>query len=82
MPLLFNLAIHDALVAVKAELRDGEVLFAFLDDVYTVDRIGLWSVCDLNPSPRPKKCQSEGGGPALTKMRGGGGEGAVVDLPE
>ena len=36
MPLLFSLAIHDALVAVKAELRDGEVLFAFLDDVYAV----------------------------------------------
>ena len=36
MPLLFSLAIHDALVAVKAELRDGEVLFAFLDDVNAV----------------------------------------------
>ena len=36
MPLVFSLAIHDALVAVKAELRDGEVLFAFLDDVYAV----------------------------------------------
>ena len=36
MPLLFSLAIHDALMAVKAELREGEVLFAFLDDVYAV----------------------------------------------
>ena len=36
MPLLFSPAIHDALVAVKAEFRDGEVLFAFLDDVYVV----------------------------------------------
>ena len=36
MPLLFSLAIHDALVAVQAELREGEVLFAYLDDVYAV----------------------------------------------
>ena len=36
MPLLFSLAMHDALVAVQAELREGEVLFAFLDDVYAV----------------------------------------------
>ena len=36
MPLLFSLAIHDALVAVQAELREGEALFAFLDDVYAV----------------------------------------------
>ena len=36
MPLLFSLAIHDALVAVQAELGEGEVLFAFLDDVYVV----------------------------------------------
>ena len=36
VPLLFSLAIHDALVAVQAELREGQVLFAFLDDVYVV----------------------------------------------
>ena len=38
MHLLFNLAIHDALVAVQTELREGQsfVLFAFLDDVYVV----------------------------------------------
>ena len=33
MPLLFSLAIHDAL---EVELEDGELLFAFLDDVYFV----------------------------------------------
>ena len=36
MPLLFSLAIHDALEEVQAELEDGELLFAFLDDVYVV----------------------------------------------
>ena len=35
---------------------------------------GVCGGCDLNPSPPPqKKCQSEGGGgPALTKIEGGG----------
>ena len=33
MPLLFSLAIHNALVEVQANLRDEEHLFAFLDDV-------------------------------------------------
>ena len=36
MPLLFSLAIHDALLAVQAQVREGEVLFAFLDDVNAV----------------------------------------------
>ena len=36
MPLLFSLAIHDVLEEVQAELEDGELLFAFLDDVYVV----------------------------------------------
>ena len=31
MPLLFSLAIHNALAAVKEELKAGEMLFAFLD---------------------------------------------------
>ena len=42
MPLLFSLGIHDALARVDAQLREGEHLFAFLDDVYTIaepDRI-------------------------------------------
>ena len=34
MPLLFSLGMHSALVAVKAKLKEGERLFAFLDDVY------------------------------------------------
>ena len=34
MPLLFSLAIHNALVDVKLEMRAGEELYAFLDDVY------------------------------------------------
>ena len=36
MPLMFSLAIHNALVEVKASMRLGEMLFAFLDDVYVV----------------------------------------------
>ena len=42
MPLLFSLAIHNALAEVKEQLLDGEFLFAFLDDVYVLakpDRI-------------------------------------------
>ena len=42
MPLLFSLAIHNALAEVKEQLLDGEFLFAFLDDVYVMakpDRI-------------------------------------------
>ena len=34
MPLLFSLGMHSALVAINAKLKEGERLFAFLDDVY------------------------------------------------
>ena len=44
MPLLFSLGQHAGLVAVQAQLRAGERLFAFLDDVYVAtpnpDRVG------------------------------------------
>ena len=36
MGTLFSLAIHNALLEVKASMRPGELLFAFLDDVYVV----------------------------------------------
>ena len=36
MPLLFSLAIHNALSEAKREMLLGEVLFAFLDDIYVV----------------------------------------------
>ena len=36
MPALFSLGQHPALLAVQAQLEDGERLFAFLDDVYVV----------------------------------------------
>ena len=36
MPLLFSLAIHNALVEVQANLQDDEHLFAYLDDVYVL----------------------------------------------
>ena len=36
MPLLFCLAVHDALAKVKEQLQDGEVIFTFLDDVYAL----------------------------------------------
>ena len=35
-PLLFCLAVHAALRHANESLRDGEYLFAFLDDVYTI----------------------------------------------
>ena len=38
MPLLFSLAIHNALAAVKEELEAGEMLFAFLDDIHVLSR--------------------------------------------
>jgi len=34
--MLFSLGVHDALARVQAQLRDGEYLFAYLDDVYAV----------------------------------------------
>ena len=40
MPLLFSLAIHDALCTVQQNLLPDELLFAFLDDVYVVSRPG------------------------------------------
>ena len=43
MPLLFSLGQHAALEAVKARMLDGEVLLAFLDDVYVIttpERVG------------------------------------------
>ena len=36
MPLFFSLGMRSALVAVKAKLKEGERLFAFLDDVYVI----------------------------------------------
>ena len=36
MPLLFSLAMHPSLVSTGDLLREGEKLFAFLDDVYLI----------------------------------------------
>ena len=38
MPLLFCLAIHNALVEVRSQLLPGEHLFAFLDDIYALTK--------------------------------------------
>ena len=38
MPGLFALGLHPALVALRARLRPGEALYAYLDDVYLVCR--------------------------------------------
>ena len=38
MPLLFSLAIHDALCEVSGQLQEGELLFAYLVDVYVVSK--------------------------------------------
>ena len=40
MPLLFSLAIHNALAEVKAQLNEGEYLFAFLVDIYVLAKPG------------------------------------------
>ena len=40
MPLLFRLAIHDALANVQSRLRPREYIFAFLNDVYGVTSPG------------------------------------------
>ena len=36
MPALYAIAQHPALAAVHAQLREGEAVFAFLDDIYVV----------------------------------------------
>ena len=36
MPGLYSLVAHGALQAVQSQLRDGEAVFAFLDDIYVV----------------------------------------------
>ena len=36
MPLLFSLAIHNALEEVRGQMQEEELLFAFLDDIYIV----------------------------------------------
>ena len=36
MPLLFCLAVHNALTDIQEQLRPGEYVFAFLDDIYVV----------------------------------------------
>ena len=44
MPLLFSLGQHPALVAVQQQLREGEYLFACLDDIHVVtepDRVRI-----------------------------------------
>ena len=46
MPLLFSLGQHAALERVQRSLREGEVLFAFFDDVYTVSMPDR--VCDIH----------------------------------
>ena len=36
LPLLFCLAVHNSLTAIQDQLRPGEYVFAFLDDIYVV----------------------------------------------
>ena len=48
MPLLFSLAIRNALAEVKRELLPGELLFAFLDDICVVcSQAGVRTVFNL-----------------------------------
>ena len=59
MPLLFSLAIHDALVEVRRHLRDWELLFAYLDDVHVVSKpdgthfTTCWQVAHHGRDPAP-----------------------------
>ena len=41
MPALYAIAQHPALAAVHAQLREGEAVFAYLDDIYVVAVQGL-----------------------------------------
>ena len=45
MPLLFSVGRHRALVQVQADLREGERLFAFLDDIYVVCPLRVEKPC-------------------------------------
>ena len=48
MPLLFSVGLHSSPEAVGVQLRDGEHLFAFLDDIYTAtlpDRVDAVHAC-------------------------------------
>ena len=46
MPLSFSLGQHRALVAVNAELQEGEQLMAFLDDVHVTRTKQTASPCE------------------------------------
>ena len=73
MPLLFSLAIHNALLEAKLEMLDGEELFAFLDDVYIVSSPErtrylynlvaekLWSVAGIQLHTGKTRCWNQNG---------------------
>ena len=58
MPSLFCLGQHEALRASQEQLREGEHLLAFMDDIYMVtlpDRVGPVCVCESpREPPRPR----------------------------
>ena len=52
MPMLFSLGQHNALRAVQAKLQEGELIFAYLDDVYIVcspERVSCRKSCGDTP---------------------------------
>ena len=75
MPLLFSLAIHNAVAEVKAQLNEGECLFAFLDDIYVLakpgrvrdiynlldERLFTMAVVQLHTEPRRSTTTEDGG---------------------
>ena len=73
MPLLFSLAIHNALNEAKQEMLDGEELFAFLGDVYIVSSPErtrhlynlvaekLWSVAGIQLHTGKTRCWNQNG---------------------
>ena len=78
MPLLFSLEQHRALVAVQARLREGERLFALLDDVYVI-------VPQTEPGMSTRFCRRNCGGTRRFKSSTGRrrcGIGAAQHLQE
>ena len=73
MPVLFSLAIHNALNEAKQEMLDGKELFAFLDDVYIVSSLErtrhlynlvgekLWYVAGIQLHTGKTRCWNQNG---------------------
>ena len=84
MPALFSLAQHPALEEVQGQLRDGEAIFAYLDDTYiiaTPERINelylayqraLWAHARIELNSRKMRVWNAAGEepPGIAALRG------------